>query len=501
MNSKRASQGMNRRGIRNMQRGRRDFLTIVGGAGASLLATACGGSSTSKPSGAATSLATRAAASTSSSASAASTSTSAPAAVKTTPAAPVKVSTVSYYGNDTSPAELAFHKKLGEDFHAAFPQYQTEGSQFSSVDIGLKLSTALASNSPPDVVFGDRNGRLPTLWDQGFLIPVNDVMDDIYKLVGGKDKMIGLDRYTNASGDVIGVPFVGSAWVWWYRQDLLQQAGLTPPAGHWDYSFMVKAVKAIHNPPTLYGFGISLARNVGIQYMLGGLILGSGGHFVSPDSKDVLFDSQEVRDAVDVLKELAQYAPPDASGWGNPDVVTALTRGFVGMEFYQGRVFSQTYSDNPPLVGKFSNTILPYNKQPATWGAIGAHGLFKGKNQAGAKELAKFSMQKEQLTAYMLVTPGTYSSAVPAYNTDPSITGSTVLKAYDPKLSATISEAATHFYDLQVEGPGWKSNPQSGAIWDSLVMTDVMQRVIVGKEATKSAVTWGAGQIRDIMKG
>jgi hypothetical protein len=71
----------------------------------------------------------------------------------------------------------------------------------------------------------------------------------------------------------------------------------------------------------------------------------------------------------------------------------------------------------------------------------------------------------------------------PAYNADPSIIGSTVLKAYHPKPTATISEA------------------KAGAIWDSLIMTDVMQQVIVGKEATKSAVTWGAGQIRDIMKG
>jgi len=34
----------------------------------------------------------------------------------------------------------------------------------------------------------------------------------------------------------------------------------------------------------------------------------------------------------------------------------------------------------------------------------------------------------------------------------------------------------------------------------SLIMVDVLQRVTVGKESTASAVTWGAGQIRDAIK-
>jgi multiple sugar transport system substrate-binding protein len=492
MNGKRAAQGMSRRDVRGMRRDRRDFLTIMGGAGAALMAAACGGSSTSKPSGAATSLATRAAAST---------STSAAAAVRTTPAASSKVSTVAYFDSDNAPAEVDWHKQFAADFQAAFPQYHAEASHFTTADLIVKLQTAVASNSPPDLLYRDGRALLPTFWEQGLLAPVNDVMDDVYKLAGGKDKVVGVERYTTATGDVFGVPYAGIPYVWWFRQDLLQQAGLTPPAGHWDWNFLLKAAKAIHNPPNVYGVGLPLGRNPGIENTLGALILGNGGHFVSPDLKDVVFDSPEVRDAVDVAKELAQYAPPDATSWALNETVTALVKGFVGMAVYSGRPFTAIVAQNPALVGKMSNSLVPYNKAPSSFSGMGAHGVFKAKNVQGAKELAKFTLNKEQMISYVLVTAGANVPAVTAYLDDPSYTGSAILKQYDPKMVATMTEATKYYGDFFKEGPAWKNNPKSGTLSASNFLIDVLQKVTVGKESTQSAVTWGAQQIRDIMMG
>jgi multiple sugar transport system substrate-binding protein len=483
--------------VRIVKRGRRGFLTLMGGTGAALLAAACGGNSNNaKPSGAATVAATRAAASTSGPA-----PTSAAAAVRTTPAAAVKISTVTYFDNDNAANEVEWHTKFGADFHTAFPQYQAEGSHFSTADETVKLQTAVASNSPPDLLYRDGRALLPTFWEQGLLSPMNDIMDDVYKLAGGKDKIVGVERYTTASGDVFAVPYSGTPYVWWFRQDLLQQAGLTPPAGHWDWNFLLKAAKAIHNPPNVYGAGMPLGRNPGIENTLGALILGNGGHFVSPDLKDVVFDSPEVREAVDVAKELAQYAPPDATSWALNETVTALVKGFVGMAMYTGRPFSAIVAQNPALVGKMSNTLTPYNKAPSAFGGIAAHGVFKAKNVQGAKELAKFSLRKEQVISYMLVTPGSYAPAITAYGDDPSYTGSAILKQYDPKMVANMGEATKYFGDFLKEGPAWKNNPKSGALSASNFLIDVLQKVTVGKESTQSAVTFGANTIRDIMKG
>jgi len=384
MNGQQTSPGMSRRGVRTIQRGRRDFLTIVGGTGAALVAAACGGSN-NKSGGAATAVATRAAATTRAAAatSAAAATTSGPpaSAARTTPAAPVKVSTVTYIGGDVAPEEIAWHKKYNDDFAAAFPQYRAEDTEYAATtDFYTKLQTALATNSVPDFIFKDSQGlNLPTLWDQGLLAPLNDVIDDIYKLAGGKDKFsqATVDRFTAPSGDVFGVPTMTTGWVWWFRQDLLQQAGLTPPAGHWDWNFLLKAVKAVHKPPQVYGVALPMGRSTGINFTIGAFILNNGGHFVSADLKDVLFDSPEVRDAVDVLKELSQYTPPGATTWALPDQVNAIVQGTCATGAYQGRVFANLVNTNPSLIGKLSNTTIPYNKEARSWAGAHAHAVFK----------------------------------------------------------------------------------------------------------------------------
>ena len=507
MQSKRFGQGLSGRRMRPSQRGRRGFLGMMGGTGAALVAAACGGSNNNAAK-VATTVATRAAATTAATAAAtsaaAATAAGTAAAAGTTPAAPLKAATITLWGADTAPEEAAFHKKLNDDFHAAFPPYQAQDSQFSAGDIYLKLQTALASHTEPDILFKEGHNLVPLLWDQGLLLPVNDVMEDVYKMVGGKDKFsaTAVARYTTSSGDLIGIPNWAGPWVWWFRQDLLQEAGLTPPADHWDWNFLLKAVKAVHKPPSVYGLAMPLARNNACLQHIGALILGNGGHFVSADLKDVLFDSPEVRDAVDLIKELAQYTPPDAPNWGNPDQVGAIVKGTCAMGMYLGRVFGNLVTMNPSLIGKMSNTTIPYNKQPSNWGGAYSHGVFKSsKSPQAAKEMVKFSFRKEQYIAWMLTAPGYYSAEIPSYGTDPSYTDSPVLKAFDPKLVATFANSEKNFADFLIEGPGWKSNSKAGALEGSLFYADVLQKVVIGKESTQSALTAGATAIRDVMKG
>jgi multiple sugar transport system substrate-binding protein len=399
---------------------------------------------------------------------------------------------------------MAWHAKFAGNFHSAFPQYRAEGSIFASADFFTKLQTALATNTTPDVNFRDSSGdNVVAEWDLGLIVPVNDLMEDLFKTVRGKDKFdaAAIERFTTPKGDIVGVPMAGGTWVWWYRQDLLKEAGLTPPAGHWDWKFLLNAVNALHKPPQQYGLAASLGRVTAGQVLIGSLILNNGGHFVSPDLKDVVFDSPEVREAVDLVRELAAYTPPGATTWSNADVLNAVDLG-APMGIYSGAVMGDVYAKNPSLIGKMSNTQIPYNKVPRTFSGIGCHGIYKGgKNLQGAKELVKFSMQKEQLTSYLGIRPGNSTSSIPSYDADPSVAGLAALKAWDPQILATMSEAGKNNANFLKEGPGWNINSKSGALVGSLILADVMQKVVVGKESTQSAVTSGAQQIRDIMTG
>jgi len=148
----------------------------------------------------------------------------------------------------------------------------------------------------------------------------------------------------------------------------------------------------------VYGVGFPTGRNNGAQTPVLSFILNNGGHLVSPDLKTVMFDSQEVREAYQLLKELAQYLPPGTGTWANPQQVDAIVHGTIANGHYFGRVFQNLSQQNAALIGKVSNTLIPYNKQTtvnnANWGA---HCIFKtATNPQGAKELLRFAVKKDQ---------------------------------------------------------------------------------------------------------
>jgi ABC-type glycerol-3-phosphate transport system substrate-binding protein len=65
---------------------------------------------------------------------------------------------------------------------------EIEDTHIPSADYATKLTTALASGAHLDMLFWDTT-NIPLLYDQGKLMPLNDVMESIYASVGGKDKV------------------------------------------------------------------------------------------------------------------------------------------------------------------------------------------------------------------------------------------------------------------------------------------------------------------------
>ena len=498
---------------------RRELLTALGITGASFVAAAC--SPAAAPAPAATSAPPAPAATVAKPAAPAPAATTAPAApaapaataakpaapaATTAPAAAAKpniTGKITYLDQDDDPASVAWHDVYHKDFMALYPGVQIEDTHYASADYQQKLTTSMATGAQLDFLFWDTT-NIPQLWADGRLLPLNDLLENIYTDIGGKDKMSAesLALFTGPNGEIQGIPYYEEPLVWWFRQDLLQAAGLTPPADHWDWQFLLNAVKATHKPPDMYGIGFPTARKTGTLFPIIPFIMNNGGHFVSPDLKDVVFDSQEVRDAYELMKELAQYLPPGTGDWANPQQVDAITHGTVATGHYYGRVFQNVSRQNKPLIGKLNNTLIPYNKaQTVNWGNWGAHCVLKtAANPDGAKEMIRFSFKKDENIGYLVSVPGLYLPSVPGLAADPAFLNDPTLKLFDPKMVATMTRAAANTANMTQEGPTWKINQKGGTIYSSLVLADVLQKIIINDETVASAVTWGAQQIADIMK-
>jgi ABC-type glycerol-3-phosphate transport system substrate-binding protein len=134
----------------------------------------------------------------------------------------------------------------------------------------------------------------------------------------------------------------------------------------------------------------------------------------------------------------------------------------------------------------------------ANWGA---HCVFKtATNPEGAKELIRFAFNKDEYIGYLASTPGLYAPVVAAYGTDPAYLADPTLKAFDPKMVSNITAGSVNTANIVKEGPDWQVNAKGATISSSLVLVDVLQKILVNNESVESAVTWGAQQIDSIMK-
>src|SRR5438270_6527419 len=193
---------------------RRDLLTTFGAAGIGLVGAACIGAPAAAPTAA----------------------PPAAAGAAGTAAKPSVSGSIAYFDTDDDPASSGWHDTFNADFQAMYSGVSIENTHIPSSDYQTKLTTALATGSHLDMIFWDTT-NVPLLYGQGKLLPLNDVMESIAADLGGKDKFSAqaLGIYTAPNGDIEGLPYYSEPIAWWFRQDLLQQAGLTPPADHWNW--------------------------------------------------------------------------------------------------------------------------------------------------------------------------------------------------------------------------------------------------------------------------
>ena len=122
-------------------------------------------------------------------------------------------------------------------FEAQHPDIQVEFEEFpwSDADWALRLATAAAAGNLPDVIEAPQVGI--SWYIQGFLQPVNDLVErDNMDMNYWSQAWLDLSIF---NGDIIGLPFEGSAMLLFYNADLLNEAGIDPPVAPESWSALM----------------------------------------------------------------------------------------------------------------------------------------------------------------------------------------------------------------------------------------------------------------------
>jgi len=402
-----------------------------------------------------------------------------------------------YYSEDTSPNEIAWYTAVDAAYKKANPKVEIQPNYLDvGKDFFPKLQTALAAHSPPEIGTVININSAFTMWSQGVLDPADDLVTAI-----GTDKLDpGVLSSTKFDNHYLGVPVDQSAVVFWYRTDLAQQAGAKPPTNWQELLDFAKKLTA----NGVYGIVFPFSRGAVTNRAFLTLIRQNGGNIVDPDLK-VVFDSPQVVEALDFFKELAQYSPPGSVDYGFGDETNAFYTGKAASLFYAGRIAIEMNTKNPSLADKFGALALPAGKTPYASSSPYVAMVFKEakRKDLGKLWITKFAFDPDLYVQWLNVLPGQNLTTIPSYTQLPAYTNEPTRKKY-PEIMKLLDEQAKRgggTIGFLKESPNHKPNPQSGALDQGTILADMVQKVIVGNESSKSVVAAGAKQIADLMKG
>lgn len=263
------------------------------------------------------------------------------------PTEPTTVAFFSWIGNSPQ------MKKTAAEFHKLHPNITIKFENVPAEQAGQVLTTRIAGNNAPDVAYvnasdtSDYAARGAAVDLTGYMgrsdvVKPDDYVDAFKTFVTYEDKMWGLPM----GGETTGL---------FYRTDMFEEAGIDGPPETWE-EFEAAAAALTDEAKDQYGYELFATEAAYYWYPW---LYQAGGDLLSEDGKEVLFTSDEAKEAADFYVNLAKYSPPDYLNSNSYDGRVAFAEGQVGM-YMAGAWFAGVMADEfPDIDGKWATAPLP----------------------------------------------------------------------------------------------------------------------------------------------
>jgi multiple sugar transport system substrate-binding protein len=293
------------------------------------------------------------------------------------------------------------------------------------------------------------------------------------------------------------IPYALTSEMWWYREDLFTEAGMEPPQT-WD-EFLTAAEH--FNDPENDFYGIAIAAGSGEwtawHYQV---FLWQNGGFVFDTDLQPLVDSPESIEALNYMKELYQYSPPDSSTWEWWDSIDAFVAERVALSMYGGRLLVHTARDNPELAPV--TRVLDQPKGEIRAGPLSrkSHAIMaNAPNKELAKEFLDFLMKPENLLPFLRTVPVHLTPPLVSYRTSPLYMDDPLIQSH-PEDMETVFEAVRYGRSLGWESPDHPPNQYAGALNAAGILPEMIQRVLLRDESPEDATAWAKAEILELQE-
>ena len=195
----------------------------------------------------------------------------------------------------------------------------------------LQVPALTANPAEYTVKFG-ANGSMTALLTAGLMRPLDE-----YVAKYGQD--LQPSQLIKIDGKVMAIAFMANAEHFFYREDVLAEAGIAPPQTWDDVIAAAEAIRAGGKMPNPLGLAYAPGWELGQGFV--NLYLGQDGEFFQPGTAMPSINNAKGIKALETMKALAGYMGPDYLTWSSDALAPLLEANTIAMTNFWGSEASE----------------------------------------------------------------------------------------------------------------------------------------------------------------
>ena len=390
------------------------------------------------------------------------------------PTEPVTITFASWV--DESP----MMQSLRDRFQELHPNITVDFQGVPAEEMTDRLTTQVAGGNPPDTVFLDQSAVVDFA-SRNALLDLTPYIETSVAVV--RDDYVGAFLEAVLWQDTMyGLPYDGESTGLFYRKDLFEAAGIAAPPKTWEE---IEAAAQALTTEGQYGYILFAPEAAYYWYPY---LWQNGGELLSEDGSQILFNSDEGKEAAEFYVGLAQYSPPDFLNSNSYDGRVAFATGQVAM-YVAGAWFASVLQDEfPDITGQWDAAPLPERVRCAT--TIAGDALVipaATQNPDAAWKWIEFLSAPQNMALWTLGTPEEPGSLLPPRTSlleDPHVFDiNPILRGFAEQMACGVTGAAP--------------NPLYGEV--EVALNDALARAIYGEIDAATALDEAALEGEDIL--
>ncbi|MCC5621416.1 ABC transporter substrate-binding protein [Nostoc sp. CHAB 5715] len=287
----------------------------------------------------------------------------------------------------TAPDAEPWRQGLIRDFEAENPGIRinlVEGPNATNLLEDLYTSSFILGESPYDLI------NMDVIWTSkfaaaGWLLPLDDRISK-QELGAFSSQDVEGGRYQNK---LYRIPVRSDVGMLYYREDLIQQAGLKSPE---TFDDLIRISQVLQKKKEVnWGYVWQGRQYEGLVAMFAEVLDGFGGFWVNPDTLEVGLDRPETLQAIEFLRSTIRegISPPGVTTYQEEDTRRLFQSGQVAFLRSWPYAWPLAQAENSPIRGKIA--IKPMVHAPGQTGAgsLGGWGLGISKTSRHPEEAWK----------------------------------------------------------------------------------------------------------------